>query len=153
LKNDRHMGVALIICSAVCFALMGACIKLSGDLPRLQKSFFRNIVTLLCSAAVLRRQGIPLSCPKGSAWAMSLRCVFGTVGLLGNFYAVDHLVLADANILDKLDPFFCILFSAAFLGEGFTPFQASAVAALLRGACLSSSPPSQTQTCSRRWWA
>lgn len=72
LKNERYKGIALILCSAVAFALMGACIKLSGDLPLLQKFFFRNMVTLLCSAAVLRRSGVPFRCPKESSFAMAV---------------------------------------------------------------------------------
>ncbi len=40
-----------------------------------------------------------------------MRSIFGTMGVLCNFYAVDHLVLADASILNKMSPFFTVLFS------------------------------------------
>ena len=39
---------------------------------------------------------------------MLLRSVFGTLGILCNFYAVDHLVLSDASMLNKMSPFFVI---------------------------------------------
>ena len=42
---------------------------------------------------------------------MILRATFGTVGILCNFYAVDHLVLSDASMLNKMSPFFVIIFS------------------------------------------
>lgn len=136
MKNDRHRGIALILCSGVCFALMGVFVRLTGDIPSFQKSFFRNIVSLIFSSVLLWKKKVPLRCPRESMLALGLRCGFGTVALLSNFYALDHLLLADASILNKLDPFFCILFSAIFLAEGFTPFQALAVAGAFAGSLL-----------------
>ncbi len=46
-----------------------------------------------------------------------LRSVFGTIGILCNFYAVDHLLVSDASMLNKLSPFFVIIFSSLFLKE------------------------------------
>ena len=40
-----------------------------------------------------------------------MRSAAGTFGILGNFYAVDHMLLSDASLLNKLSPFFTILFS------------------------------------------
>ena len=46
-----------------------------------------------------------------------MRSSFGTIGILCNFYAVDHLLVSDASMLNKLSPFFVIIFSALFLKE------------------------------------
>ena len=46
-----------------------------------------------------------------------LRCSIGTAGILCNFWAVDHMQIADANILNKLSPFFAILMSIFILNE------------------------------------
>ena len=43
-----------------------------------------------------------------------LRSTFGTIGILCNFYAVDHLLVSDASMLNKLSPFFVIIFSSLF---------------------------------------
>ena len=56
-----------------------------------------------------------------------MRCIFGTVGILCNYYAIDHLLVADASILNKLSPFFAIIFSFLILKEKITPIQASCV--------------------------
>ena len=48
---------------------------------------------------------------------MFLRCSVGTMGILCNFWAVDHMRIADANILNKLSPFFAILMSIFILKE------------------------------------
>lgn len=47
--------------------------------------------------------------------------------MLCNFYAVDHLVLADASMLNKMSPFFAIIFSYLILKEKVKPVQAFVV--------------------------
>ena len=52
-----------------------------------------------------------------------MRSVCGTLGILCNYYAIDHLMLADASILNKLSPFFAILFSFILLKEKYIHLQ------------------------------
>lgn len=56
-----------------------------------------------------------------------MRCTFGTLGILCNYYAIDHLLVADASILNKLSPFFAIIFSFLILKEKITPVQGACV--------------------------
>lgn len=37
--KSRYKGIVFIVCSAFCFALMNLFVRLSGDLPSIQKSF------------------------------------------------------------------------------------------------------------------
>ena len=96
---------------------MNLCVKLSGNLPSIQKAFFRNGIA--CGTSLLflikNRQFI-LPQTKNIPFFI-LRTVLGTAGLVSNFYAVNHLALADASILAKLAPFFTIFFSFLFLKE------------------------------------
>lgn len=39
------------------------------------------------------------------------------LGMVANFWAIDHIGMADANMLNKLSPFFAILFSIFILRE------------------------------------
>ena len=41
--KKKYMGIVYIIMSAFFFALMNVFVRLSGDLPSMQKSFFRNM--------------------------------------------------------------------------------------------------------------
>ena len=43
-KNKKYMGILCIICSAFFFALMNMFVRMAGDLPSIQKSFFRNLI-------------------------------------------------------------------------------------------------------------
>ena len=45
--SNRTKGVLFIIMSAFGFAMMSAFVKLSGDLPSFQKTFFRNITSCI----------------------------------------------------------------------------------------------------------
>ena len=63
-----------------------------------------------------------------------MRSIFGTIGILCNFYAVDHLLVSDASMLNKLSPFFVIIFSALFLKEKANTVQKISVVIAFIGA-------------------
>lgn len=92
-------------------------VRLSGELPIFQKTFFRNIVAsaILLPIVFKRRKNIHLQ--KEDFLPLFSRAVFGTAGLICNFYAIDHLNIADASMLNKLSPFFVMLMCFAVLGE------------------------------------
>ncbi len=118
--SNRQKGMISIILSAFCFAWMNAFVRLSGDLPFIEKSFFRNFVALLLALVMLLRErgGLRSFLPqKGTLPFLLIRAAAGTLGILCNFYAIDHLALSDASILNKMSPFFAILCSWLFLRE------------------------------------
>lgn len=115
--NKKYKGIIYIILSAFSFAVMNVFVRMAGDLPSVQKSFFRNLVAFFFAIAVMKRQHIWITDPKANLFRLILRSTFGTIGILCNFYAVDHLVLADASMLSKMSPFFAIIFSFLILGE------------------------------------
>ena len=116
--KQKHTAILYILLAALFFSGMTAFVHLSGDLPTGQKALFRNLPALFIAAFTLWRKGIsPLSVAPVNRRPMFWRCLFGTTGLLCNFYAIDHLVLSDANMLNKLSPFFAILFSIFILRE------------------------------------
>lgn len=136
MKSNTVKGILCILASAFFFALMNLCVRLSGDLPSMQKSFFRNFVAFFFALAFMRRKKIWFSGKSSNILPLILRSMFGTVGILCNFYAVDHLVLADASMLNKMSPFFAIIFSCLILKEKVSPFQAMAVGGAFLGSLL-----------------
>lgn len=140
--KERNKGIICILLAAFFFALMSFFVRLAGDLPVLQKSFFRNLVAVVFAAVVLLRKRPAVKLDGGDWKGLLLRSVFGTIGVLCNFYAVDHLLLADATILNKLSPFFAVLMGALILGEKLKPFQLCAVLAAFSGAMLVVKPGS-----------
>ena len=117
LAANRSKGIMFILMAAFFFSLMTVFVRLSGDVPTMQKAFFRNIVAAFLAAFILMRSGEKFYIPRTSLMDMFLRCSIGTIGILCNFWAVDHMRIADANILNKLSPFFAILMSIFILKE------------------------------------
>ncbi|SCX93908.1 EamA domain-containing membrane protein RarD [Lachnospiraceae bacterium XBB2008] len=115
--KPQAKGIICIIIAAMGFSLMTFFVRLSGDLPTMQKAFFRNAFALVIAVSALIINKEKFSIPKEFRSDIFFRCLFGTTGLIANFYAIDRLNLADANMLNKLSPFFAILVSIIILKE------------------------------------
>ena len=125
--SQRNKGILCILLAALCFSVMNICVKSAGDLPFIQKSFFRNLIAMLFAVSILVKEHASFKWKKGNLGLLLLRSTCGFLGVLGNFYAVDHLVVADASMLNKMSPFFGIVFSAILLKERCSKKQALAV--------------------------
>ena len=84
-------GILFILMAAFFFSLMSVFVRLSGDVPTMQKAFFRNIVAAFLAAALLLRSGAGFHVKSQNIPALLLRCAFGTLGIICNFWAVDHM--------------------------------------------------------------
>jgi drug/metabolite transporter (DMT)-like permease len=135
-KTTNHllMGIICIIISAFCFSLMSLFIRLSGDVPVIQKCFFRNAVAFVIALIAMIRAKTPVRIGKGNLKYLLIRSIAGTLGMLLNFYAVDHLPISDASILNKLSPFFAIIFSVFVLKEVANKYEWFAVVVAFVGA-------------------
>ena len=118
ISNNRHLlAIIFVIAEALGFALMAFFVRMSGDLPTMQKAFFRNAVAAVIAAITLAKSNSGFKINKKGYKELFLRCLFGTTGLVMNFWAIDHLAIADANILNKMSPFFAIIMSVIILKE------------------------------------
>ncbi len=134
--TSKQKGIVYIISAAFFFALMNTFVRLAGDLPSIQKSFFRNVVAAVFSACILLRSKEKFRFDKKNLPYLICRAVFGTIGIFGNFYAIDHLLLSDSSMLNKLSPFFAIIFSYFILKEKITLKEAAALLAAIFGCVL-----------------
>ena len=132
--SNRTKGVLFIIMSAFGFAMMSAFVKLSGDLPSFQRTFFRNITSCIIAFILIVINKESFFGKLENQKTLILRSLFGTLGIVFNFYAIDKLVLSDANMLNKLSPFFVIIFSALFLKEKINIKQGLAIIVAFIGA-------------------
>lgn len=128
-NNNILKGIFCIIIAGFGFALMSLFVKLSGDLPSIQKGFFRNIIAVFISLIPLIKHWRVINIPRNNTgWLVLIsRSVFGTIGLVLNFYAISHISLADSSIIQKLSPFIIIILSYIFFKEEMTKFQVFAI--------------------------
>ncbi len=117
--KQKTIGICYLLGAALCFACMNLFVNKAGALPLMQKVFFRNCITvavvfvlLLCSKEKFRIHD------KSCILWLLLRAAIGFLGVILNFYAIDHIgSISDASILNKLSPFFAIVFSVFLLKE------------------------------------
>ncbi|WP_405725267.1 DMT family transporter [Anaerotignum sp.] len=145
--TQKNKGVCCILLSSFSFALMNMFVRMSGDLPSIQKSFFRNFVAMLFALFILMKERPEIKLDRDSKKFLFLRSLCGTIGILCNFYAVDHLVLADASMLNKMSPFFAILFGILILKEKINLFQGACVITAFIGTLFVIKPTPSNLTC------
>lgn len=120
LMQERNKGIFFIILAAFCFSLMNVFVRLSGDLPTMQKVLFRNLIAAGIAWIMLIRNRTSLRVNVSQLKDLVLRSVNGYAAVIAYFYAIDRLTVADATILNELSPFFAILMSVLILKEKAT---------------------------------
>lgn len=162
--KSLHKGILSIVASAFGFALMAFFVRLCDDyggyVSCFQKSFFRNVIALVIALAVFARgrwatgggrqstaggrdQGLTLidaNRPYSTLSLLTLRSVFGTVGIFANFYALSKIPIGEAMTLNKTAPFFTVFLSWVFLGEKFSRRQMLCLLMAFAGAMLVMKP-------------
>ena len=79
MKTTNHIkGIIFILLAAFGFSLMTFFVRISGDLPTMQKVFFRNSVALIVAVSVMIRSKEKIVVGKGNRLGLFLRCFFGT---------------------------------------------------------------------------
>ncbi|MCI5698001.1 MAG: DMT family transporter [Clostridiales bacterium] len=120
-ETTTNKSILCMMLSSTSFVMMATMVKLSGShLPLMQQVFFRNLVMLIFSYWIIRQQGTSLRVKPVHRSFLAVRCLFGFLGVICVFYANNHLYLADAQILQKLNPFFVTFWAFTLLKEKVT---------------------------------
>ena len=122
-----------MLISALAFALMAALVKEAGQLgiPLLQIIFVRALVSVVLSLIDIGRSRVhPLGNRKALLFA---RGFSGFLALTGVFYALFHLSMAQATVLQYLHPVFTALLAFLFLAERPTIATLACIALSLLG--------------------
>lgn len=110
-------GVALMLGSVLCFALMAISIRMaSAQLHPFQIAFFRNLFGLLFILPLVWHAGLSLL-RTDKLRLYVLRCLTGLAAMLTGFWALVHLPLAQAVALSYTTPLFVTILAVVVLGE------------------------------------
>ncbi len=131
--NPKVKGIIAILISAIGFSFMTVFFRLAGDLPVFQKSLARNLVAMFIPLFFLYKYKQPLFGKLSSQPLLIARSALGLTGVLFNIYAIDHMILSDADTLMKLNPFWTILLSLFFLREKIFKYQIIAMIVAIAG--------------------
>ena len=158
----RHMAVG-----AFWFSVMSVLVKLAGQrLPSMEIVFFRGILTLAMSYVIVKRAGIVPVLGNNSRLLLQ-RGVLGAAALACFLFSLTHLPLAEATLIQYMNPVFAILVAHWWFGEKMARKEWIALAASLTGVLLITRPAflfggaarAETVGCrwrgraARRWWA
>lgn len=120
-KKERtsRLGKAIlcILCAGLGFAFMNLFVSLAGDVPTVQKTFFRNFFAMIIASVAMMKNKCSIVPPKGARMDLFMRSAIGYLGVVCNFYAISRLNISDASLLNKMSPFFAIIFSTFLLKE------------------------------------
>lgn len=106
-----------MLASAVLFGAMAVVIRLaSRQLHPFQIAFFRNLFGFVFALPLLLRHG-PGLLRTAKLPLYLLRCAIGIVSMLGGFWAIVNLPLAQAISLSYSTPLFVTIGAVLFLGE------------------------------------
>src|SRR5699024_8251991 len=125
--SDRNKGIILMLISSLGFSFMALFVKMAGDIPTLQKTFIRNAVSMVIAFGFVVYYKERFFGKRENQKYLLLRSTLGALGVILNFYAIDHLVLADADMLNKMSPFVTIIFAAIFLREYVLRYQITSI--------------------------
>lgn len=135
-ESLRGRSIIYMLLSALFFAFMSAFVKLAGDLPSFEKALFRNLISLIIAFSILKTKKMPLWGQRENRKILLLRAVTGSLGILFYFYSIDHLILADSSMLNKISPFFVIIFARIFLKNPIKPYQITALLIAAAGSAM-----------------
>lgn len=132
-------GVAAILISAFAFSVMTLFVKLAGErIPSQEILLARSLVSVAISYFLLRRADVP---PWGhDRRGLWLRGLTGFLALSCVYAAVTHLPLADATVIQHLNPAFTALLAGYFLGESVSRASLIATGICLVGVVLVAQP-------------
>ncbi|OPL08138.1 MAG: hypothetical protein AVO33_01775 [delta proteobacterium ML8_F1] len=132
--KPHYKGVSMILLSTLFFALMALSVKAVSHYPLYQIVFFRGAFAVVFYPLYNTIRKIPLY-PNHVRYVF-LRALLGTLGIYSYFFAIGRLSVSNAVILNKLSPFFVIVFSFLLLGEKIHSHQTLSILLALAGAVL-----------------
>jgi len=138
-KSRFPPGVRYMAGAAFLFSLMSLFVKVAGQrLPTSELVLARGVVIVTITLVMLRRAGT-------SPWGdhrrlLLLRGLLGFTAVGCFYYAIAHIPLADATVIQYTNPVWTALLAAAFLGEHLRPVEVVGTAASLAGVALVARP-------------
>jgi drug/metabolite transporter (DMT)-like permease len=133
-------GLLYMAYGAFWFSAMSLFVKLAGQrLPSMQIVLVRAVITLLLSYALLRRARLP-AFGKGPHGLLLLRGVFGFIALTFFYFSIINLPLAEATVIQYMNPLFVAVLAAVLLGERMGVREVAGVGVSLAGVLIIARP-------------
>lgn len=136
-----HVGLTMAVISSLFFSLCSLIVHSVGTVSPLEHSTMRFVGVLLPSVTLVIYSRENPTGRKGSRLILFFRGVLGSAGLMFQFYAFQHMPLADASVLIFSSPVFVAISARIFLKEPCGVTQIVTIMVTLVGVILIARPP------------
>ncbi|CAH3113359.1 unnamed protein product [Porites lobata] len=136
----RTLGIICGMSSCIFFAFSSLLVKLLREIPPQEVVFFRNMVQVIFVLPPLIYNKIPIVGNTKHLPFLCVRGIAGTLALCCQFYAFQHMALADATVIVFSAPIFTGVLAHFLLGEAWGWFDAVATLLCFTGVVLIARP-------------
>lgn len=138
--NKKYLAIIYMLISSFCFAVMSVTVKMADGIPVYEKVFFRNFFSVFLAYYIVKKNKAPLF-GQVKSWPYLIgRSIFGVLGVITMFYALERIDVATASTIQKLSQFWVLIFTGIFLKEKIKPRQFIYIAIALLGVIIVSKP-------------
>ena len=145
--DNKTKGLIYILIFGLFLAIMNTFLKLAGPIPIAEKIVYKNVICTIAGFVFLAKtygfkdKTLYLGNRK-NIFGLSMRNICGILGITANLYALQHLILSTASVLQDLSVFFVVIFSFIFLKEKVRFWQVVLICVGFLGALVVINPTS-----------
>jgi len=136
ITKSKFAAIIFMLVSALSYSIMQFCVKLTPDIPIMEKILIRNFFSMIISFIIIKRKKLSLFGAKKNQKYLFGRTLGGYIGMNLFFIGTMQVTLSVAAIINKLSPFVVMILAYFFLKEKITKYHIIALLLALFGSWL-----------------
>ncbi len=142
--KNKFAAITFMLISALSYSIMQFCVKLTPDIPIMEKILIRNFFSMIIAFIIIKRKKLLLFGEKKNQKYLFGRTLGGYLGMNLFFIGTMKVTLSAAAIINKLSPFVVMILAYFFLKERITKYHIIALVLSLFGSWLVVKPQFNT---------
>lgn len=136
ITKSKFAAIIFMLVSALSYSIMQFCVKLTPDIPIMEKILIRNFFSMIIAFIIIKRKKLSLFGAKKNQKYLFGRTLGGYIGMNLFFIGTMQVTLSVAAIINKLSPFVVMILAYFFLKEKITKYHIIALLLALFGSWL-----------------
>lgn len=134
--KSKFAAIIFMLVSALSYSIMQFCVKLTPDIPIMEKILIRNLFSMIIAFIIIKKRKLSLFGAKKNQKYLFGRTLGGYLGMNLFFIGTMQVSLSAAAIINKLSPFVVMILAYFFLKEKITKYHIIALLLALFGSWL-----------------
>lgn len=136
ITKSKFSAIIFMLVSALSYSIMQFCVKLTPDIPIMEKILIRNFFSMIIAFIIIKKKKLSLFGAKKNQKYLFGRTLGGYLGMNLFFIGTMQVSLSAAAIINKLSPFVVMILAYFFLKEKITKYHIIALLLALFGSWL-----------------